>query len=85
MPSFLGTKDISQIYWGNKAVSVIYLGQLEVYNADTQEDDSMFLLANGDFLYTSNGKIFDTAIERVGLPNGDDIATSSGEILYVHD
>ena len=85
MPSFLGNKNIGAIYFGNKAVSEISLGNLIIYEAASQEDDSNFILANGDYFYTADDKIFDTRIEQVTLANGDTIKLADGLELYIHD
>ena len=85
MPSFLGNKNIGAIYFGNKVVSEISLGNLVIYEAASQEDDSNFILANGDFLYTADEKIFDTRLQEVTLTNGDTIKLGDGLELYIHD
>ena len=85
MPSFLGIKNIGAIYWGNKVVSEISIGNKVIYEAASQEDDSNFLLSNGDYFYTVDDKIFDTRIQQVALSNGDTIKLSDGLELYIHD
>lgn len=81
----IGNLPIDNIYFGDLPVMKVYLGDILIYEAKPIVEDSNFLLNNGDYLYCSNGAIFDTRVISVETSAGEVVTTWSGEDVQVYD
>lgn len=81
----IGNLPIDNIYFGELPVMKVYLGDILIYEAKPVVEDSNFLLNNGDYLYCSDGDIFDTRVVTVETASGEVITTWSGENIQVYD
>jgi len=81
----IGNLPIENIYFGELPVMKVYLGDILIYEAKPVVEDSNFLLNNGDYLYCSNGAIFDTRVISVETAAGEVVTTWGGEDVQVYD
>ena len=81
----IGNLPIDNIYFGDLPVMKVYLGDILIYEAKPVVEDSNFLLNNGDYLYCSNGAIFDTRVITVETAAGEVVTTWGGEDVQVYD